>query len=426
MRSLVRRLRPNGVPVIHTVDTVLLEHGERAPVVLDKDGLVAYWPATYLAQNRAKSTNGLLAKARTIVSLSDFFNHSTIDIADRVVCGGLLARHEIDALIEHLRLVGPATARRRLANGQDPCGHVGAVEWANRRYFAAQYLDHVLGHLIDATKNGAEAALLRKNLEVAVFRLRPDFSPPDSTPRRGLSELQHATFRKVVVPHAAANPIDADEQDTAYTYCMLLDALGSRRSEPLLLKLSDIGKLDAEHAIRLQPNSDDPDDTRRQRPSLKREPRRLVVVDDLHLMLLDYIEGPRADVGRRLAAKGDQAAYRAFVRNPYLFVSAKGKPLSISKVNSFFRRLKTVEGLPSTMSPALLRNTWNDRCHREEVATANAGKSVDGLRDDRRQRMGWSKFTRMLERYALRSLESQANKSTHDASLRFERLVANV
>lgn len=422
MTAPITIFRPNDVPVLHTVRRVRLSSGEDMPMVLDRFKLAAFWPSVYLSHRRGLAVNTLDARARTLAMLEDYLAHNGINFEARVRKGNFLTPAETGALKEHLRLVGPKTAAHRSAFKGVSRSLVGFVEWRSRLLCAVDYLDEVSTQLIEGRGSAAEVHLsLERRRDAMLFRLLPHFNVADSIPTRGLSKLQQKIFRAAIAPRSDTNPFSTERVRKAnYVYLAMLDALGSRRGEPQLLKVVDLAVLDARPAIHLHPNSDDRSDTRRQRPSLKRAPRQLVLADALAKLLHEYINGYRRSVGENLERNGDLERLAAFKRNPYIFVSETGAPLSTSVINAMFLALRTVAGLPPNFSPRILRNTWNDRQVEKEHEAAKKGQSVPHLQDLRRQRMGWSKKTRMLEHYAKNAIESLANDATHDASIQFE------
>jgi integrase len=95
-------------------------------------------------------------------------------------------------------------------------------------------------------------------------------------------------------------------------------------------------------------------------------------------------------------------------RHDFLFVSEAGDPLSSSSLNKVFRvlRSKCLE-LPRTLTPHVLRHTWNDRFS-EEVDGRNVDPELE--KKIRSLQMGWKPTSNSAAIYTRRFVRKKAQE----------------
>ncbi|RMA59977.1 phage integrase family protein [Acidovorax sp. 100] len=183
---------------------------------------------------------------------------------------------------------------------------------------------------------------------------------------------------------------------------------GLRAGELLKLKVEDLNdrfRLRGDHEICMvsvvrRPN--DPEDARIYEPSVKTRPGDVPIPARLGAALVDYILGPRRDAVDRVSRS---------VETPYLFVCHSGRnvgrPITQRNLNRIGAKLKHLPGLPSDVSPHLLRHTHMTEVHDSSV---QKGRTAQQIRDVLLQRGRWSDSSSMPAHYTLRSLMEETAK----------------
>jgi integrase len=171
-----------------------------------------------------------------------------------------------------------------------------------------------------------------------------------------------------------------------------LCGLGLRRGELLNIQVQDIDF--QKNEVRIVRRADDIDDPRAQQPNVKTRDRLLPVDADLATATHLYVRGMRK-------------ATRAAKKHGYLFVSnGTGAPMSLAALNKVFRVLRDkVTGLPSDLSPHVLRHTWNDNF---SVLMDAEKVSEDNEKKMRSRLMGWSEISGTAATYTRRHIRNKA------------------
>lgn len=177
---------------------------------------------------------------------------------------------------------------------------------------------------------------------------------------------------------------------------------GLRAGELLKLKVEDLNdrfRLRASHEICMvsvvrRPN--DREDSRIYEPAVKTRPGDVPIPVRLGTGLIDYILGPRRDAVDRVSGSAE---------TPYLFVCHSGptvgRPITQRNLNRIAAKLKHLPGLPSDVSPHLLRHTHMTEVH--DLAMQK-GKKGQQIRDLLLHRGRWSDSSSMPAHYTRRSL----------------------
>jgi integrase len=169
---------------------------------------------------------------------------------------------------------------------------------------------------------------------------------------------------------------------------------GVRRSELIAIKISDINF--QKNEVLIARRADSPDDPREQQPLVKTADRLIPLHPELAKATHDYI----------LSLRRRQGSAR---RHPFLFVASRtGEPISVSAVNLFFQVLRQVSGIPSNLTPHVLRHTWND--HFSELSD-RLGYSDETERKMRSRAMGWSENSDTAKKYTRRFVRSKSREA---------------
>ncbi|MFJ4434205.1 tyrosine-type recombinase/integrase [Pseudomonas sp. NPDC089395] len=102
-------------------------------------------------------------------------------------------------------------------------------------------------------------------------------------------------------------------------------------------------------------------------------------------------------------------------KHGYLFTTTTGDHLSVDAINLAFRELRRKNSLPTSVAPHALRRTWNDRLSRKiDSLPPEQRMKPDEERQVRNRLNGWSKKSKMEERYARRHIREKADKIAED------------
>lgn len=213
--------------------------------------------------------------------------------------------------------------------------------------------------------------------------------------REGMSDEAEVELLRVIDPHSPDNPwLD---QHTRYRNALLINwllYLGLRIGEALGVRVSDIVTYRKE--VTIHRRADDPDDPRRHQPQTKTRARVLSPNDALLEETQAYI------LNNRSALPGAK-------KHPFLFVSSRsGKPLSQAAVGKLFMELRAkCPSLPKTLSPHVLRFTWNDKFSKK---MDEAGVTPESERQARSYLMGWSPTSDSAAVYTRRYIRNKARE----------------
>ncbi|MGY3505199.1 tyrosine-type recombinase/integrase [Bradyrhizobium sp. USDA 4471] len=406
MREIVSQHRPK---------IVRFASGERLPVVFNRRGIPLWQSISYLADKRDLALNTLDAKARTIAMVHDYLDADGVDLASRLMDGRVLGHEEIAALAGHLRKVGRRTeriqTRQHAQVRQPPSGHiVGNEEWLRRRLCAIDYLEWLARRvrstlalpLAQRTAIDNELAKARKFISAGALRSRR------AQPALSMQEI--LVLCDAIRPGSETNPFAPLDQFRNFALVLTYCETGLRRSEPLGLKHDDLSPDGTPPSLKLECRPHDPKDPRARPPSLKTMPRTVPITPMLHAVLHEYVVRHRRLIESSLRERGDRETLRRFKSNPYIFVSSRGSPLSLSSVYNIFEALRMrVPGLPVSLSPHALRRTWNDLF--SELRGEELGPKESEIREFL---MGWVRGSPQSAGYRRRWTEREASQAIID------------
>lgn len=228
-------------------------------------------------------------------------------------------------------------------------------------------------------------------------------SQPDRTRYRSLTDTQLQIIRTLIRPGNAENPFPERLQLRNWLMIELLLETGIRRGELLKLYTTDINQGSQHAYVSINDREHDPDDPRAEEPALKTHGRTVGVSAQLYGVYERYIQGERRPLRN---GKPMKLPFR------YLFISDRGRPLSIRALSSVLDRLfLTIElahpGVFPTLSAHDFRHTFADRFLAYLLETR--GYDLERAMDELRRICGWSDASTMPRRYASRYLADSAN-----------------
>lgn len=406
---------------------IVLEGGERLPLLVDEAGFPIFSPSVWLMTMRRAvnlATATLKEDLQALKVLYAWGLRAGVNVEDRLLAGEFLSATECASLVDALRRpisemdeidgkekrIEPNRARgleshrmrQRIGGGQ-----IGTPTAASRQRTVILYLKW----LADEGGNG----LAKKEAE-ARSRGRDDMlaglvARIPKGGRRNLLGKREApprevieTLLRVVELDARANPWrDLGLRVRNRLLIHLLFGLGIRRGELLGIRIDRIDFQGNRVLIARCP--DDPMDSRKYQPLTKTRDRWLPMKDGLVAMVQEYVTHVRS---KFLKAR----------KHPYLLVSHRdGAPLAMISVNKLFVTLRRkFEDLPNDLSPHLLRHAWNDAFSR----LADSQK-MDPAREQqiRSEMMGWSPTSGTAATYSRRHTREAAEKMSlrHQQSL---------
>lgn len=409
----------------YSVKTLVLIGGERLPVLVENaTGEPLFEPTIYsLSELRVtnKASNTIDQVLRSIMLLHLFFESSRISIQTRLQNRQILSLNEIDELVRHCRrpvakqlktysTLHPGQPVRRtrsaevvrLMQQQFAPAEVAGHTAANRIRVIRDYLGWLVRYHMARYQAGTfEGAMLwdewtrckeALNARVPRHKGRNSIGQREGLLPKVLEKLLNVTF-----PDSPENPwLGEGTRIRNYLIVRWLCDLGLRRGELLNLKISDIN-FQSEN-VTIARRSDDPEDPRRGQPRVKTRDRKIPLSSGLCRLTHDYITKARRNIeGAR--------------RHPFLFVAmGTGAPLSLSAVNDVFAELR--KAFPrefDTLTPHVLRHTWNDRFSKTMDDTNLSEVEEERMRSFL---MGWSPTSKTAVNYTRRHVRIKAQQAS--------------
>ena len=242
------------------------------------------------------------------------------------------------------------------------------------------------------------ADVIERRFESHIINARPD-----RTRYRSLTDTQLQIVHTLIRPGAAENPFPERLQLRNWLMIELLLETGIRRGELLKLYTTDINKGSQHAYVSINDREHDPRDPRVEEPALKTHGRTVGISAQLYEVYERYIQRDRRPLRD---GKPMKLLYR------YLFISDRGRPLSIRALSNVLDRLfLTIElahpGLLPTLSAHDFRHTFAD--HFLAYLVEKRGHDLERATDELRRVCGWSETSTMPRRYAGRYLAESAN-----------------
>ncbi|TWA93193.1 phage integrase family protein [Azospirillum brasilense] len=397
---------------------IVMEGGERLPLLIDADGVPLFWPNAWLLTMRRpahRASNTLQANCYALKFLYVWAAESGNDIEGRMLSGQFLKSHEITSLAgaasRHLDGGGddvrskPLKARRVVSLEQVRMG-APEVPRTVLKHTAANRLRTVVQYLTWLGQEGSndldlETASKRKvQLDAMAATLN------EKVPRtKGRNVVGQREAPPVEVMDRLLAVLEPDSPDNPWTdlglrlrnrlVVHLLYGLGIRRGEALGIKITDHVQWH-QNRILIARNADDPTDPRKRQPVAKTRDRILPVKDKLMDMMQEYVTHIRSKIpGAR--------------RGQFLIVAHdSGRPLSEAAMNKIFINLRErVVDLPESLAPHILRHAWNDAFSRL-IDAKNVGPEREAQL--RSQAMGWSPTSGTAATYNRRKIIEDTEK----------------
>lgn len=296
---------------------------------------------------------------------------------DRLVEASMEVRESKVVRLEQVRSGGAPNPERTL---------ISAVEGGYRIRTVANFLQFNHERIAPKTsqKPRKDMAKARENAIAALRAQEPRATHSDEGDApEGLSEELMTAIEAAFEPGSKTNPFLSDfHQYRNHLMYRIFTETAIRRSELRYIKVEDIDHAARRVKVRVS----------------KTIPRTLPIseqtADDFHEFVMKH--------WAKIPVKAR--------RHGYLFTTSKGDHLSVEAINLAFRELRRKNQLSESIAPHAMRRTWNDRLSRK----------IDSLPPEKRMRPeeekqvrnrlnGWSKKSKMEERYSRRHIREKAD-----------------
>tara|TARA_R110001599_G_scaffold283906_1_gene485898 strand:+ start:226 stop:1491 length:1266 start_codon:yes stop_codon:yes gene_type:complete len=395
-------------------------NGIRAEVLV-QDSMPAYYPNLYVTQELSgRALNTQKKYLEHIGLFADFLEYESIDLVDRLEQRPQ-SRYLTDAEIS--RFVNDAALQKTILNKKYAGARLlpAAFEWVGREH-AGQRLDAVRDYLEwlyeklgDVSTRYAAVDDVFRRFNRKIKAAKPAWKKTKIGEMKGLTPQERERLLEVMHPQSADNPF-ANDALKLRNYVVLLLGLdmGMRRSEMLLIKISDIHWHSGQLAVvNLE---DDGIDTRPEAPQFKTHERQLVMSDELSWALRDYV-----DI-HRVSKKGPSDAKK----HPFLLVSHRrneGKALSINALDGVLARVGAAIPELKHIHPHLLRH---DAVYtllesmREELEALSPEDRTTKVQKVLTYAFGWSEESNMPGLYGAKFWKEEADRYMKKRSEKFK------
>jgi len=365
-----------------------------------------------------QATNTQLQALRSVRVLLMVLDDLRVDLERRLREGRMLSNTELEAIVKACSLhlddlkedgnaapSGPGVIKSREAVRMrarvKPLREVAPLTKSIRLHYIRRYLmwlaDRSLLRL-DPASPKHESLLAVKDITGGFLTVRMPPSPRRNSEdrRQGLAPRALERLLEVIQPGHPENPWRTATQERNNLLVRWYLKLGLRRSELLVVQVSDIDFASGEVLIARRPI--DKEDPRVSKPNVKTNDKLLpldpVLAHDTH----------------RYVLRGRRGTGRAS-KNPYLFVATpSGRPLSLSAVNLVFTQLRRkVPELPEDLTPHVLRHTWNDQF--SELADKEGYSNAEETKM-RSRLQGWSETSGTAATYTRRHVRRKARQAS--------------
>ncbi len=376
---------------LYTTKAIILEGGERFPLVTNRDtGLPDGSATDYAIVNlRGKPINTSLRAMDSIALLLSWANALDINLEERLASFRLLSSNEISSLSEFLYRNFRVTE-----SGINTKTVVGAHHRA-RMDAILEYFSWRSGKMISMMdKNDPSVANCNAKFKVFEKQMKKLRGSSTSRERGMLSLEQYARLIEIVTPGSPENPFQTQNQLRNYLIILAYGEFGIRRAEILTLKGRHLNTgAKAKVHVTFTPN--DPHDPRTKAPSVKTKSRILPMDTHMARKFEELLRQRRSNPKTITGAKNTE-----FI----MLSSHTGNPLSISAVDNMFviLRERFPDVFPPDFAPHHLRRTWN---YRFSMMCKGKGISDDEANKLRKYGMGWSVQSKQPEKYNQLAIE---------------------
>lgn len=381
----------------YSTRVIRMESGERFPLMISRaTGLPDAQVCSYsTAHHRKGSINSAKREIEAICLLHEWLDKHEIDLGQRVESGRLFDPQEIEMLSEAMR--GSKKPPKTVA-GKSVARIVHPDTHATRMGWAFGFIRWRTAPIIARASSPALAINIRARLTETEEQIDSLCASGTQAQKDGLTDEQRTFLLQVCRPDDPRNPFKPQTRHRNFAVVLMLDELGLREGEPLVLKgVEDVFLHGSDTRIVIVPRPNDPDEKRRKPPLVKTAGRTLILSKLLASVLDNY--------GTRHRGKAPGAK-----KNPYFFMGTRGGiAMSLDSIYDIFEILRDEfpAELPSNFSPHIMRHTWNSRFRRraKELGWEDAFRDVVN-----NYLMGWAKNSKQASRYGHTEIVREAQR----------------
>jgi integrase len=392
--------------------------GERFCSLINSDsGLPIIYPTLFIiSQIRRRSFSSVQSATAALKTGYDFFEHSGIDLHERIIRGNFLTIYEIDALhlwCQNKKIRGIKTnvvslhSRHKSARGtgrpvSENCEHQRLTHIAN---YIAWLSDRIADIPFDPTARAQSTKCAD-----AIKARRPTNNRRTLIQDIGLTDIDLDRIFAFLHPNAPNNVLKS------YGICLrnyllfsILRDTGIRSGELLSLQITDFDRNTNPPRIRIIRRADEPADSRQRQPLVKSNERTIPISEALASLIEEYINKYRRKVSHAR-------------KHPYLIIAHRngngqttGFPLSINSYQSIVSKLRgATMGMLSDKTHLRgheFRKAWNRRFSELFDNNPKLTQSPDEQEKIRSEIMGWNPNSEMAQLYNRRFIQRKAQET---------------
>ncbi|MBL4797306.1 MAG: site-specific integrase [Oleispira sp.] len=395
--------------------------------VLVQERTPIYYPNLYVTQEKsARALNTQQKYLEHIGLFEDFLKFETIDLIVRLeerpkpryLTDSEISRFVADAALNKSTLNKKYAGIHLLLKTNETVGRIHAQQ---RLEAVRDYLHFLYDKLGEETTRDAAIDDLERRFNRKIKAARPAWKKRKNDDIKGLSSLERDRLLEVMHPACAENPF-ANKALKLRNYIILLLGLdlGLRRSEMLLIKLSDIHWHSEQlSVVDLEDHEIDP---RALAPQFKTHERMLPMSDELTWALKEYADTYRASKKRPSEAK----------KHPFLLVSHRrndGRPMSVKALDGILPRVGKVAPELTHVHPHILRH---DAVYtllesmRDELDILTPEDRTTKVQKILTYAFGWSPESNMPGIYGAKFWKEEADKAMKKRSDKFKAIIESI
>lgn len=389
--------------------------------ILVQEHTPLYYPNLYVTQERSgRALNTQQKYLEHIGLFEDFLKYEAIDLITRLeerpkpryLTDSEISRFVADAALNKSTLDKKYAGIHLLLKSNEMVGRIHAQQ---RLEAVRDYLHFLYDKLGEETTRDAAIDDLERRFNRKIKAARPAWKKRKNDDIKGLSSLERDRLLEVMHPACAENPF-ANKALKLRNYIILLLGLdlGLRRSEMLLIKLSDIHWHSEQlSVVDLEDHEIDP---RTLAPQFKTHERMLPMNDDLTWALKEYTDTYRVSKKSPRKAK----------KHPFLLVSHRrnyGCPMSVKALDGILPRVGEVAPELAHIHPHMLRH--DAVCTLLESMRDELDLLTPEDRTTKAQKIliyafGWSEESKMPGIYGAKFWKEEADKAMKKRSDKFK------
>lgn len=415
VRYYIQKRHVLEVVMSHQIEEIMI-NGNRVKVLV-KDYMPVYYPNLYVTlELSGRALNTQKKYLEHLALFEDFLSFESIDLIARLeqrpnaqyLTDTEISRFVGDAAFQKTTLDKKYGGVRLLPSAYESVGKVHAQQ---RVEAVRDYLKFLYDKLGDNATRYEAIDDLSRRFNRKIKAARPSWKKTKVEEMKGLTQKARKRLLEVMHPESSENPF-SNEALRLRNYIVLLLGLdmGLRRSEMLLIKISDIYWHSGQLAvINLE---DEMIDTRPEAPQFKTHERQLVMSEELLWAIKDYLDSYRV--------------LKEAKKHPFLLVSHRrneGRPLSIKALDGVLPRVGAVVPELKYIHPHILRH---DAVYtllesmREELKSLTPEDRTTKVQKVLTYAFGWSPESNMPSLYGAKFWKEEADRAMKKRSDKFK------